>query len=453
MVAKPKKRLASGEGNLSRSPSAKLASPKGHRKQPKPRALQSQQHSLPQALIDPRDHEGEEEEQQQSNPSSPSNNHIIPDQRPSLSTGREEHDAEENQEEESQEMIKEREARERIFDEFKDEYVDIIDQIPLDLNRKYSCITELEESLEECRRELHEDLIAYTNFAKEIQSTSGPEPMTGGPAVEAPDDIANRLRALAQPALWGVVPIPPISSSTSSTLPEHLKTLLIEISGKITRIQELSHDKLNLAESVYLALDRQLKRLDADLETYQDLEDQDAQTERHHREAVNDNTERDDQSNEHLKQPHPDQTSLRELQAEQTPREPQLTPRKSPSRNRSLPATPASTRRNRQTRLAEETEELPVEPSGSFNSADNQMLYCYCQQVAFGDMLGCDNPNCQGGQWFHLECAGLAELPKESDTTEWFCHRCLAESSPSKHPPSSASNLGKKKKKKTGRRN
>ena len=124
MVAKPKKRLASGEGNLSRSPSAKLASPKGHRKQPKPRALQSQQHSLPQALIDPRDHEGEEEEQQQSNPSSPSNNHIIPDQRPSLSTGREEHDAEENQEEESQEMIKEREARERIFDEFKDEYVD-----------------------------------------------------------------------------------------------------------------------------------------------------------------------------------------------------------------------------------------------------------------------------------------------------------------------------------------
>lgn len=48
-------------------------------------------------------------------------------------------------------------------------------------------------------------------------------------------------------------------------------------------------------------------------------------------------------------------------------------------------------------------------------------LYCYCQRVSFGAMIACDNPDCPV-EWFHYECAGLAETPKG----RWFCRHCEA---------------------------
>ncbi|KAL4378149.1 hypothetical protein GQ457_02G035120 [Hibiscus cannabinus] len=37
----------------------------------------------------------------------------------------------------------------------------------------------------------------------------------------------------------------------------------------------------------------------------------------------------------------------------------------------------------------------------------NEPTYCVCHQVSFGDMIACDNENCQGGEWFHYACVGL----------------------------------------------
>ena len=47
-------------------------------------------------------------------------------------------------------------------------------------------------------------------------------------------------------------------------------------------------------------------------------------------------------------------------------------------------------------------------------------LYCYCNQVAYGEMVGCDGENCEL-EWFHLPCIGLATLPKG----KWYCKDCL----------------------------
>ncbi|CCH59019.1 hypothetical protein TBLA_0B01760 [Henningerozyma blattae CBS 6284] len=46
-------------------------------------------------------------------------------------------------------------------------------------------------------------------------------------------------------------------------------------------------------------------------------------------------------------------------------------------------------------------------------------LYCYCQQVAYGEMVGCDGANC-ALEWFHLPCIGLDTLPRG----KWYCHDC-----------------------------
>jgi hypothetical protein len=38
-------------------------------------------------------------------------------------------------------------------------------------------------------------------------------------------------------------------------------------------------------------------------------------------------------------------------------------------------------------------------------------LYCYCNQVSYGEMVACDGDGCER-EWFHLECVGLKVAPK-----------------------------------------
>ncbi|XP_065862895.1 PHD finger protein ING1 [Euphorbia lathyris] len=57
--------------------------------------------------------------------------------------------------------------------------------------------------------------------------------------------------------------------------------------------------------------------------------------------------------------------------------------------------------------------DCPVDP--------NEPTYCFCQQVSFGEMVACDNPQCPI-EWFHFGCVGLKEKPKG----KWYCSDCAA---------------------------
>lgn len=50
---------------------------------------------------------------------------------------------------------------------------------------------------------------------------------------------------------------------------------------------------------------------------------------------------------------------------------------------------------------------------------EDTTIYCICQKVSFGDMVGCDNDNCPF-QWFHYKCVGVTEEP----SGEWLCPQC-----------------------------
>lgn len=52
----------------------------------------------------------------------------------------------------------------------------------------------------------------------------------------------------------------------------------------------------------------------------------------------------------------------------------------------------------------------------------NEPIYCVCHQVSFGDMIACDNENCQGGEWFHYSCVGLT--PETRFKGKWYCPTC-----------------------------
>eukprot|EP01132_Coremiostelium_polycephalum_P000506 gene506-637_t len=49
----------------------------------------------------------------------------------------------------------------------------------------------------------------------------------------------------------------------------------------------------------------------------------------------------------------------------------------------------------------------------------NEPTYCFCNRVSFGEMIGCENPDCKI-EWFHFECVGLTSTPKG----KWYCPDC-----------------------------
>lgn len=56
--------------------------------------------------------------------------------------------------------------------------------------------------------------------------------------------------------------------------------------------------------------------------------------------------------------------------------------------------------------------DMPVDP--------NEPTYCLCNQVSYGEMIGCDNHECPI-EWFHFGCVGLTTKPKG----KWYCPMCL----------------------------
>jgi Inhibitor of growth proteins N-terminal histone-binding len=55
------------------------------------------------------------------------------------------------------------------------------------------------------------------------------------------------------------------------------------------------------------------------------------------------------------------------------------------------------------------------------NIPDDEPRYCYCHQVSYGDMVGCEADDCTY-QWFHYVCVGLTSEPKG----DWYCPECSA---------------------------
>jgi len=49
----------------------------------------------------------------------------------------------------------------------------------------------------------------------------------------------------------------------------------------------------------------------------------------------------------------------------------------------------------------------------------NEPVYCLCRQVAYGEMIACDNEEC-AIEWFHYSCVNLNKKPRST----WLCPDC-----------------------------
>jgi len=74
----------------------------------------------------------------------------------------------------------------------------------------------------------------------------------------------------------------------------------------------------------------------------------------------------------------------------------------------------------------DDDEELDASRNGAgavaVEGAPDDQIFCLCQRVSFGEMVGCDNEACSY-EWFHFECVGLKSQPEG----EWFCPYCKPE--------------------------
>lgn len=62
--------------------------------------------------------------------------------------------------------------------------------------------------------------------------------------------------------------------------------------------------------------------------------------------------------------------------------------------------------------VADNDETLEADPTEIAEEVDeDEPTYCYCNNVSYGEMVGCDSDGCVR-EWFHLECVGLKVAPK-----------------------------------------
>ncbi|KAL4624737.1 inhibitor of growth protein 5-like isoform X1 [Arapaima gigas] len=169
---------------------------------------------------------------------------------------------------------------------------------------------------------------------------------------------------------------------------EHLQ----KIENAYSKCKEYSDDKVQLAMQTYEMVDKHIRRLDADL----------ARFEKELKEKLSEYESTDGRGlkkTRSVKDKRSSRTRGKKGSDEELPKKKKL--KNSPELSDSLLAEHSS-----------DVLDMPVDP--------NEPTYCLCHQVSYGEMIGCDNPDCPV-EWFHFACVDLTTKPKG----KWYCPRCI----------------------------
>ncbi|XP_041377382.1 inhibitor of growth protein 5-like [Gigantopelta aegis] len=171
---------------------------------------------------------------------------------------------------------------------------------------------------------------------------------------------------------------------------------LDSIQKMFTKSKEFGDDKVQLAMQTYELVDKHIRKLDADLARFEaDLKEKSLSQQK---ESSDGKKNKEKKKRKSMKEEFEDEIPKKKkkkgqpLPEEETPPLPSLLSIAHPS----------------------DVLDMPVDP--------NEPTYCLCHQVSYGEMIGCDNPDCPI-EWFHFACVGLTTKPKG----KWYCPRCQEE--------------------------
>ncbi|PWN25679.1 hypothetical protein BDZ90DRAFT_228363 [Jaminaea rosea] len=158
---------------------------------------------------------------------------------------------------------KEAEKEQRLFDGWREEYFEIIEQLPLELHRSFALIRELEGQIRGHMGTIRLETASYVRGRRERvrESANGEEEEEE----EGEEDFATPplpVPGASAPApLASLQPAPPARPPPPYTRPSSLT----RISRSLTSIIASSEEKVGLALSAYQLIDRQCRRLDVEL--------------------------------------------------------------------------------------------------------------------------------------------------------------------------------------------
>ncbi|XP_055934405.1 inhibitor of growth protein 4-like [Argiope bruennichi] len=171
------------------------------------------------------------------------------------------------------------------------------------------------------------------------------------------------------------------------------------------KAQDYGDDKVQLAMQTYEMVDKHIRRLDADLARFEaDLKDK----------ALNPHASEADSVHKKKGRKSSEKEKKRKRATSDDDEIPKSVRKKFKQQQLiiqpEIAALPAALTINHPSDVLD----MPVDP--------NEPTYCFCHQVSYGEMIGCDNPDCPI-EWFHFACVGLTSKPKG----KWYCSNCSAE--------------------------
>lgn len=177
--------------------------------------------------------------------------------------------------------------------------------------------------------------------------------------------------------------------------PSKRKVEMEKIQKMFKKAKEISDDKVQIAIQTYELVDKHIRKLDSDLAKFEsEMKEKGrlSQTE----------SEEDEEEEKKGKKKNLKEGKKKKGKAEED---------KKKKKQKSSKAEPVLSQIAALLPVPQEVLDMPVDP--------NEPTYCLCQQVSYGEMIGCDNQDCPI-EWFHFGCMGLTTKPKG----KWYCPKC-----------------------------
>ncbi|KDQ12337.1 hypothetical protein BOTBODRAFT_189327 [Botryobasidium botryosum FD-172 SS1] len=332
------------------------------------------------------------------------------------------------------------------WEAFREEYYEMVEQLPLSLHRSFALMRELDDEAQANLSDLLPTIKAYISLRQSLAPRPPPPPepphdsampFDSMPSSHGPNGPWFDSRQLyAGPAMVSNSNIPP-SLVHSPTVSTHLTTLSrnsreLSVSTEpkdqpssrafLSRIAHLSaesvkasEEKLALAQAAYNSVDRHVRSLDLII--------------KEHEASLIPGPP----GTRPLFTPLPGMETSRPMspKVEETAEgflagviSAVAASGGGPDRKKSKREREKERRRERRSKDDEETQQQPMPTVPTVVRADmpvdpHEPRYCFCNQVSYGEMIGCDYEDCDR-EWFHCGCVGLTAAPRG----KWFCRVC-----------------------------
>lgn len=190
------------------------------------------------------------------------------------------------------------------------------------------------------------------------------------------------------------------------------KRTLYNIHRVLIASQELGDQKLRLVQEIQDIVDNKARQLETDFKKLDFGRENETQSENHKAEIQPERSSKRSRRQRHL------DVSLREdTVLERHEKEPAVTT-----------SSKKQKKKKRKTKAEKDQTTSPIDPPID----PDEPTYCLCDQVSFGEMIGCDNDECPR-EWFHFSCVQLTTKPKG----KWYCPTCRGDRSNQMKPKTS----------------